>query len=225
VNGLSWAPPELGLHLATASSDGKVVVLSHRESDDGWDVAPLEDSTLGTLAVSWAPAVGGGARYLATAGCDGSVNVWGCEGGGGKWSKRGGALKCCPSGEAVWVRDVAWCPMEGVGGGGEGGEGAAAAAAAAAAMPPLLLAAATDAGVVHLFRTKGGSSSSTGGASTLEWEAPITLPKFNSTVWRVSWSATGRLLAVSSGDNTVTLWKEDVSRTWQQVCNAPVNSQ
>ena len=30
VNGVSWAPHEYGLHLAAASSDGRVSVLSHR---------------------------------------------------------------------------------------------------------------------------------------------------------------------------------------------------
>lgn len=30
------------------------------------------------------------------------------------------------------------------------------------------------------------------------------------TVWRVSWSITGSILAVSSGENKVTLWKESL---------------
>ena len=48
------------------------------------------------------------------------------------------------------------------------------------------------------------------------------LPPFPAPVWRLSWSITGRLLAVSCGDNSVTLWKEDLSGTWQQVSNVPV---
>jgi protein transport protein SEC13 len=31
----------------------------------------------------------------------------------------------------------------------------------------------------------------------------------------VSWSVTGNLLAVSSGDSTVTLWKESLDHEWQ----------
>jgi len=32
----------------------------------------------------------------------------------------------------------------------------------------------------------------------------------NDPVWRVSWSITGNILAVSSGDNRVSLWKESL---------------
>lgn len=34
--------------------------------------------------------------------------------------------------------------------------------------------------------------------------------KFPDTVWRVSWSLSGNILAVSCGDGKVTLWKESV---------------
>lgn len=36
-------------------------------------------------------------------------------------------------------------------------------------------------------------------------------------VWRLSWSVTGDVLAVSDGNNEVTLWKEAVDHTWTQV--------
>ena len=36
-------------------------------------------------------------------------------------------------------------------------------------------------------------------------------------VWRVSWSMTGNILAVSDGNNAVTLWKETIDGIWQQV--------
>ncbi len=38
-------------------------------------------------------------------------------------------------------------------------------------------------------------------------------------VWRVSWSVTGTLLAVSDANNNVTLWKETVDGLWQQVAH------
>jgi hypothetical protein len=38
-------------------------------------------------------------------------------------------------------------------------------------------------------------------------------------IWRVSWSVTGNLLAVSSGENTVTLWKESLDHEWQCISN------
>lgn len=39
------------------------------------------------------------------------------------------------------------------------------------------------------------------------------LLKFPAVVWRVSWSVTGNILAVSTADNQVTLWK-DVEGKW-----------
>jgi len=36
-------------------------------------------------------------------------------------------------------------------------------------------------------------------------------------VWRVSWSLTGNILAVSDGNNLVTLWKEAVDGNWSKV--------
>lgn len=36
-------------------------------------------------------------------------------------------------------------------------------------------------------------------------------------VWRVSWSVTGDVLAVSDAGNEVSLWKEAMDHTWAQV--------
>ena len=36
-------------------------------------------------------------------------------------------------------------------------------------------------------------------------------------VWRVSWSITGNILAVSDGKDNVSLWKEAVDGQWQQI--------
>jgi protein transport protein SEC13 len=40
---------------------------------------------------------------------------------------------------------------------------------------------------------------------------------FDSAVWRVSWSLSGNVLAVSDGDNKVTLWKENLRGGWECV--------
>lgn len=39
----------------------------------------------------------------------------------------------------------------------------------------------------------------------------------DSVVWRVSWSLSGNVLAVSTGDNKVTLWKETLKGEWEKV--------
>lgn len=55
------------------------------------------------------------------------------------------------------------------------------------------------------------------------WEATL-LRQFNAPVWRVSWSVTGNVLAVSCGDQTVTLWKQSVDESWIQVSSVDENN-
>jgi protein transport protein SEC13 len=48
------------------------------------------------------------------------------------------------------------------------------------------------------------------------WE-PQLLHSFEAPVWRVSWSVTGTVLAVSTGDHRVTLWKQSVDESWMRI--------
>ena len=41
--------------------------------------------------------------------------------------------------------------------------------------------------------------------------------KFDAVIWRVSWSLSGNVLAVSGGDNRVSLWKESLKGGWDCV--------
>ena len=47
-----------------------------------------------------------------------------------------------------------------------------------------------------------------------EWKS--TVLNFDAVLWRVSWSLSGNVLAVS-GDNKVTLWKENLAGEWDCV--------
>lgn len=47
--------------------------------------------------------------------------------------------------------------------------------------------------------------------------SPPDAPAFTDVVWRVSWSTSGSILAVSSGDNKVTLWKEGLEGGFEMV--------
>jgi protein transport protein SEC13 len=50
------------------------------------------------------------------------------------------------------------------------------------------------------------------------WQKQLLKPDpFPETVWRVSWSLSGAILAVSSGDNKVTLWREGLKGDWENV--------
>jgi len=44
---------------------------------------------------------------------------------------------------------------------------------------------------------------------------PKVLHTFEDVVWHVSWSVSGNILAVSGGDNKVSLWKETLDEQWQ----------
>ncbi|TPP61740.1 Protein transport protein SEC13 [Fasciola gigantica] len=43
---------------------------------------------------------------------------------------------------------------------------------------------------------------------------PVVLATYPEVVWHVSWSLTGNILAVSGGDNKITLWKETLEGGW-----------
>ncbi len=49
------------------------------------------------------------------------------------------------------------------------------------------------------------------------------LATFDAPVWRVSWSVTGNLLAVSCGDHKVTLWKQTIAGKWENVSQVTDN--
>jgi protein transport protein SEC13 len=48
-----------------------------------------------------------------------------------------------------------------------------------------------------------------------QWKS--TVLNFDAVLWRVSWSLSGNVLAVSGGDNKVTLWKENLKGEWECV--------
>jgi protein transport protein SEC13 len=48
-----------------------------------------------------------------------------------------------------------------------------------------------------------------------EWKS--TVLNVDAVAWRVSWSLSGNVLAVSTGDNRVSLWKERLSGGWECV--------
>ena len=50
------------------------------------------------------------------------------------------------------------------------------------------------------------------------WTKRLLKPEpFPDVIWRTSWSTCGNILAVSGGDNKVSLWKENVDGEFAQV--------
>lgn len=200
VNAVAFAPHELGLSLAAASSDGSLSVLTSADGGGQWGREAVENAHAGgALAVAWAPAppaaalassrpAPGPEARLASAGCDGAVRLW--RRGEGGWVADGPPLTA----HGDWVRDVAWAPP--------------------LSSPASTLASAGQDGRVYVW---------TEAAPGAGW-APTLLHDFGAPVWRVSWSLTGGVLAVSDGRGDVTLWRESVDGAWEQV-TAPGGAQ
>ena len=209
VNAVAWAPHEYGLQLACASSDGSVSVLTHRD-DDSWAVARFADCAVGCNGVSWAPAahvggtapdeLSGGAVYvkrLAVAASDSRVRLYKTAAPAPgqleeRWVRDAELLAADGSSpHREWVRDVAFSPASGVGAN--------------------TLASCSDDCTVAVWTQQSAAG---------PW-ALQALPRFEAPVWRVSWSVSGHLLAVSCGDNAVTLWKQSVEGLWAQISAVP----
>ena len=95
VNAIAWAAHEFGLHLACASSDGKVSVLTYKVEEGIWDVKEWPAHQIGCNAVAWCPSPkpeslivanstttaeemipAFAEMRLATGGCDNLVKIW-----------------------------------------------------------------------------------------------------------------------------------------------------
>jgi len=151
---------------------------------------------VGVNAVSWAPAGSYAnqeqpdapeAPRLATAGCDNHIRFWCFNLEQGQWMEAGSTAGAALA-HKDWVRDVAWAPC----------------------LVPYqnMLASCSEDHTVLIWTQKLQEGD--------EWTAEL-LHTFEDPVWRVSWSVTGHLLAVSSGDSTVTLWKAGLDGKWSQV--------
>lgn len=246
MNSVAWAPHEFGLVLACASSDGRVSILEYKQDMWWvilliWFLVSLNDITvnsfvlhcftrfslwgrhskhfqndsLGCNAVSWAPANAVGSvtedgtliRRLVTGSCDNTVRIWRSMGSDGHWTeepREAGSHTgmSCPmqynhislyNGRVKfrvvtdWVRDVAWAPNT--------------------AMPYNTIASCSEDRSVIIWKQASASA---------PW-SPTVMQVFDAPVWRVSWSITGNVLAVSTGDHKVTLWKQSVDESWMQI--------
>lgn len=215
VNSISWAPHELGSILACASSDGNLSVLTFN-NDGTWAVDLVAAHPVGCNAVSWAPAVVPGSlisaessganasgpsgeaklvKRFASAGCDNTVKIW-------QFSQEAHRFVEAESlqGHSDWVRDVAFAPNVG--------------------LPRSYLATASQDRTVLIWTqdsANGAWTKTALNARPASGAAGDGSNKFPDTVWRVSWSVSGNVLAVSCGDGKITLWKENLRGAWESV--------
>ncbi|KAK5945406.1 GTPase-activating protein S13 [Knufia obscura] len=199
VNMVSWAPPDLGCLLACASSDGQVSVLEFR--DNQWGHTIFQAHGMGVNAVSWAPSGGLPGAIARKAGSDGQTGgvrrfvTGGSDNEVKVWQWDGQQstytqMLSLPDGHTDWVRDVAWSPT--------------------LLSKTYIASASQDKSVKIWTSTNPGDISS--------WQLATTLRDFGDAVlWRVSWSLSGNVLAVSGSDGKVSLWKENLKGTWECV--------
>jgi len=203
VNSIAWAPYELGLTLACGSSDGHITILTSKDGE--WQKSRFMAHQLGVNAVSWAPAAtlssllaqpalpSDTPTYRARLASGGSDNLIKL------WQLNPSQNEWKQeeevlSGHSDWVRDVAWAPNVG--------------------LPYSTIASCSQDGTVQIWSQTDTNS---------KW-LKTTLPQGEkrTVMWRVSWSVTGNILAVSRGDNNIRLWKES-SDEWKCISQIDEN--
>ncbi|KAI9829714.1 MAG: GTPase-activating protein S13 [Phylliscum demangeonii] len=197
VNIVSWSPHETGCLLACASSDGSVSVLEFK--DNSWEHQIFPAHGIGVNAVSWAPAFSPGALFNGGGGGGAGPNsapirrfvTGGSDNLVKIWDWQPDSKTYQPtlelSGHSDWVRDVAWAPT---------------------VLQKSYIASASQDKTVRIWTSDPLRSPNV-------WESAVL--HFEAVLWRVSWSLSGNVLAVSAGDNKVTLWKEAIRGEWECV--------
>jgi len=206
VNSIAWSPHEFGLVLTCGSSDGTISVHAYKGDDTTWTEYTIPQAhAIGVNSVSWAPAISAGS-LVSVGGSNTNVHTntvnapniprrfvsGGCDNLVKIWrfvdAENKWTLEETLTHHTDWVRDVSWAPNIG--------------------LPLNTIASCSQDGTVVIWTQDNSTSSSS------SWSKKV-LPKFADVVWRVSWSTTGNILAVSGGDNKVTLWKEGLDSEWK----------
>lgn len=173
--------------MLAAASSDGKVSILAHQPDNSWSVEYLHDCTLGVNSISWAPS---GAYD------DGLPRLMtgGCDNGIRLW-KRNAEMTWeedikMETQHSDWVRDVAWAPP---------------------ILPNVnVVASCSEDGKVLIWTSEKKEDQAE------KWKCTV-LNDFGVPVWRVSWSLTAQLLAVSSGDSDVSLWKQGLDGVWSQM--------
>ncbi|KAJ1500560.1 GTPase-activating protein S13 [Coelomomyces lativittatus] len=233
VNAVAWAPHEYGLCLVVGASDGQCSLLTYVSATQGWQATKWVTHTIGVNTVTWCPNVVDPTTpwMVVSGGCDHRIKCWSIQPSHPPHpnpssmktnhetplddpsppppppppfqdpasttplhGERGSPvieLMEELKGHEDWVRDVAFAPNLGV--------------------PTFYLASCGQDKCVYVW-TKSllPSSKSNGFVKTK-------VKQFQHVVWRVSWSLSGDRLAVASGDNKVSIWRETVDGEWECV--------
>ncbi|SCU92094.1 LADA_0F14290g1_1 [Lachancea dasiensis] len=186
VNSVKWAPHEYGPLLLAASSDGKVSVVEFKENGTTEPII-LDAHSIGVNTASWASAA-------LQDGSNSLQNRRFVTGGADnlvkiwKYSPEANTylVQDTLEGHTDWVRDVAWSPS--------------------VLLRSYLASVSQDR--TCIIWTQENSQG--------PWKKQLLKEeKFPDVLWRASWSLSGNILALSGGDNKVTLWKENLEGKWE----------
>lgn len=207
VGSISWAPWEYGVILGAGAADGTVHIIQ-RKGDDSWAQLTYPGHDGGVNALSWGPATE--PSMLSHEHISSMVDpshsklvlptkrfvTAGCDGKLKFWHFQ--ENKFAITKELIahedWVRDVAWCNNIGL-------------------IQDTVASCSEDQKVKIWKRTPAPSSD----PSKDDWVQAAEI-NINCPAWKVSWSQVGNLLAVSGGDNQVTVLQEKAaSGEWETV--------
>lgn len=199
VNSIQWSPPDTGLMLACGSSDGNISILQGN-GDDKFTYRLIEKAHgTGVNAISWAPSYSGTTTLDPSTKDYDTVNKRFVSGGGDNLVKiwkfnevqHEWELEVKLEGHSNWIRDVSWSPDTG--------------------FTTSTIASSCQDGKVIIWQCKDLSKG--------VWDKKRTMHVFDDVVWHLSWSVMGDILAVSGGDNKVSLWKESHKGAWVCISN------
>ncbi|KAF8822337.1 WD domain, G-beta repeat-containing protein [Cardiosporidium cionae] len=210
VNGISWSPSSLGTLCASSTASGRQghVQMNSTAGDNflfdgpgGLNAGLNAEMRDGILASAGGQGDKGtslstdGVQFsdeavlqLATGGCDNQVRIWRFEKDVNEWKE---AYQMMDHPHTEWVRDVAWRPNIG--------------------LTSQTIASCSEDFSVILW------SQDSSDPNRQQWRN-IQSIQFDAPVWRVSWSVTGTVLAVASGDSSISLFKENIDGgKWEKV--------
>lgn len=202
VNSVAFAPHAFGLVLAAACSDGCVCVYTHRD-DQGWDKSKIDVAHVGGCnAVSWGPCVAPGSMMVDVAPPTQRFVTAGCDNRIKIWHLENGQWKERENSFDKKDRDKAhddWVRDV--------------AWAPSLGLLSSTIASCSEDKTVAIWTEESGV-----------WKKAESIP-FTHKVWRVSWSPMGNILAVSQGDNKVSLWKESLDGKWKNLSSVQEENQ